>query len=253
MASMTYDTWKTTNPDDEWLGPEPGSEDFTEPLDETEEGIDMTKHSENIAELVTALAKAQAVIPPAPFNKKVDFVAKTGGRIKYSYADLTAVFSVTQKPLGDNGLSVTQTTAVENGKVVLTTTLWHASGQWITSEFPLQMGADPKEFASLLTYNKRYQYCAILRVSADEDDDAQAASAGQGNEGKAAVVPTGEVLSEEQCQTLVAALEAREMPVKRLMKYVSTVFGDELTEVADIPAELYEQCLEKIQKHGAAK
>jgi hypothetical protein len=208
--------------------------------------------SSEIAELVAALAKAQSAIPPAPFNKKVDFVSKTGARRKYSYADLTAIFSVTKKLLGDIGLAVTQTTEMRGEKIILITTLWHASGQWIASEFPLRMGLEPQEFASLLTYNKRYQYCAILGVSAEEDDDGQAASAGQSN-GKAVVVPTGEVLSEEQCQTLVAALEAREMPVKRLMKYVSTVFGDELTEVADIPAELYEQCLKKIQKQGAAE
>jgi hypothetical protein len=214
-----------------------------------EEGTMNPMNSGETAELVTALAKAQAVMPPVPFNKKVDFVSKNGSRRKYSYADLTAIFSVTKKPLGDNGLSVTQTTAIQDERIILTTTLWHTSGQWIASEFPLRAGLEPQEFASLLTYNKRYQYCALLGVSADEDDDGEATRKSNG----AAVVPTGEVLSEEQCQTLVAALEARKMPVKRLMKYVSTVFGDELREVADIPAELYEQCLKKIQKQETAE
>lgn len=203
----------------------------------------MPMESDQIADLSAALAKAQGQMGPAIINKQ-------NPHFKNRYADLAAVMEAVRKPLSDNGLSVTQTTELRDGTLILRTTLRHASGQWVASDYPLPLGAKPQELGSALTYGRRYELSALVGVAADEDDDGEATRKGNG---KAATVPTGEVLSEEQCQTLVAMLDARRMPVDRLMKYVSIVFGDELTEVADIPAELYEQCLKKIQKQGAAE
>src|SRR5690349_8719611 len=87
---------------------------------------------------------------------------------KNRYADLAAVLDAIRKPLVDNGLSVTQTTEIRENGFVLVTTLRHASGQWIASEYPLPLGAKPQELGSALTYARRYSLSAIACIAADD-------------------------------------------------------------------------------------
>lgn len=124
--------------------------------------------SENTADLSASLAKAQSAMKAATFNK-------TNPHFKNKYADLAAVLDAIRKPLGDKGLSVTQTTEIRDGGFVLVTTLRHASGQWVASEYPLPVAAKPQELGSALTYARRYSLSAIACIAADEDDDAEGA------------------------------------------------------------------------------
>lgn len=125
--------------------------------------------SEQTAELATALAKAQAVMGPAIINKM-------NPHFKNKYADLAAVLDAIRKPLADNGLSVTQTTEIRDGGFVLVTRLRHTSGQWVSSDYPLPVGAKPQELGSALTYARRYSLSALACIAADEDDDAESAN-----------------------------------------------------------------------------
>lgn len=124
--------------------------------------------TQNTAELATALAKAQASMKAAAFDK-------TNPHFKNKYASLAAVIDAIRKPLSDNGLSYTQTTEVREGGFVLVTILHHASGQWIAGEYPLPVGVKPQELGSALTYARRYCLSAIACIAADEDDDAEGA------------------------------------------------------------------------------
>jgi hypothetical protein len=128
--------------------------------------------SETINDLSAALAKAQGQMKAAPFNKTVNFSGRS-----YKYADLASVIDAIRKPLSDNGLAITQTTEIREKGFVLVTTLRHATGQWVASEYPLPRGAKPQELGSALTYAKRYSITSMVCISADEDDDAQAAEA----------------------------------------------------------------------------
>lgn len=125
--------------------------------------------SEQTNELSAALAKAQAAMQAAKFDK-------TNPHFKNKYASLTAVIDAIRKPLTDNGLSYTQATEIRDGGFVLVTTLRHASGQWVASEYPLPQAAKPQELGSALTYARRYSLSAIACIAADEDDDAEAAT-----------------------------------------------------------------------------
>jgi hypothetical protein len=124
--------------------------------------------SENTADLSAALAKAQAVMEAAKFDK-------ANPHFKSKYASLAAIIETIRKPLSDNALSYTQTTEIREGGFVLVTTLRHASGQWVASEYPLPTVAKPQELGSALTYARRYSLSAIACISADEDDDAEGA------------------------------------------------------------------------------
>lgn len=127
--------------------------------------------SEQTNDLAAALAKAQASMHAAKFDK-------TNPHFKNKYASLAAVIDAIRTPLAGNGLSYTQTTEIREGGFVLLTVLRHASGQWVSSEYPLPMGAKPQELGSALTYARRYSLSAIACIAADEDDDAEAAQSG---------------------------------------------------------------------------
>lgn len=124
--------------------------------------------SEQTNELNAALAKAQAAMKAAPFDK-------ANPHFKNKYASLASVIDTLRKPLADNGLSYTQTTEIREGGFVLVTTLRHSSGQWVASEYPLPTSAKPQDLGSALTYARRYSLSAIACIAADEDDDAEGA------------------------------------------------------------------------------
>jgi len=124
--------------------------------------------SEQINELSAALAKAQATMKAAPFDR-------TNPHFKNKYATLASVIDTIRKPLADAGLSYTQTTQLRDNGFVLVTTLRHASGQWVESEYPLPVASKPQELGSALTYARRYSLSALVCIAADDDDDAEGA------------------------------------------------------------------------------
>jgi hypothetical protein len=120
--------------------------------------------TENTNELATALAKAQAAMQAAKFDK-------VNPHFKSKYASLAAVIDAIRKPFADNGLCYTQVTEIRENGFVLVTTLRHASGQWVASEYPLPTAAKPQELGSALSYARRYSLSAIACIASDEDDD----------------------------------------------------------------------------------
>jgi len=129
------------------------------------------KQTEDIKELVAALAKAQSVLKPAVFNK-------INPHFRNRYADFTSCMDACRMPLSDNGLAIIQFCETLDGKLNLITMLAHTSGQWIRSEFPIICAKmDSQGIGSAMTYAKRYSLCGMVGVVADEesDDDAEAA------------------------------------------------------------------------------
>lgn len=130
-------------------------------------------------ELAAALAKAQSQVRHAIKDSK-------NPGFRSSYADLTSVWDACREALTKNGLSVVQKTDFDAGEIWLETMLIHASGEHISSRYPLRpVKADPQGYGSAMTYARRYCLAAIVGVVADEDDDGNAAS----NRSTAAVKP----------------------------------------------------------------
>jgi hypothetical protein len=124
--------------------------------------------SENIAELATALSKAQSEIQGAKKDCANPF-------FKSKYADLSSVWDACRDPLTKNGLCVIQTTAGKDGKQFLYTTLAHTSGQWMRSEMEVIVAKqDIQALGSSLTYCRRYSLSMMAGVC-PEDDDANLA------------------------------------------------------------------------------
>ena len=126
--------------------------------------------SEQINELLSALAKAQAEMVPAGKNSDNPF-------FKSKYADFNEIVKASRPALTNNGLSVMQIIRDKGECQVMETVLGHSSGQFVVSEVKIAPAkSDVQSLGSYLTYLKRYSYAAIVGVViGDEDDDGEAA------------------------------------------------------------------------------
>lgn len=130
--------------------------------------------SEEIDKLAIALAKFQGSLEQPSLNSEVKVKTKTGGEYKFKYADLSECKRAAKQPLADNELSVCQ--LIEDDYSIRTILL-HSSGQWISSKVRMPSNtADVQSIGSAITYAKRYAFCAILGIVADDDEDANIAS-----------------------------------------------------------------------------
>lgn len=129
------------------------------------------KSSENITEIIKALAKAQCELKPAETDS-------TNPRFKSSYNSLTSIWEAIRDPLSDNGLVAIQDITTGDRSVEVTTRILHTSGEWM--EFgPLKIFTkdnDAQSFGSAITYGKKYSLCAALGVVRENDDDGNRAS-----------------------------------------------------------------------------
>ncbi len=123
--------------------------------------------SVEVAELVTALSKAQSVYP-----------AICSDRIghKFKYADLDVIVQTIRPSLTQNGLSFTQFTKNDrDGNITLHTRLYHTSGQWMETRSIVVAdkaglgGSLLQAYGSAMTYNRRYQLVALLGITVDKD------------------------------------------------------------------------------------
>lgn len=124
--------------------------------------------SQTIGALAAALAKAQAQIKNAVRGAENPFYQS-------HYADLASVRDTYQKALAENGLALVQSPFTRDGRVGVSTTLLHSSGEWITGEVDVKPAKDDAQaFGSAITYLRRYSAAAFVGV-ATEDDDGESA------------------------------------------------------------------------------
>lgn len=92
------------------------------------------------------------------------------------YATIGACLAVVKPVLERHGLAVQQYSRPGDGRVLITTRIWHSSGQWIEDE-GLAMPApnDPQKVGGSITYGRRYALTTFFAI-ATADDDGQAAS-----------------------------------------------------------------------------
>lgn len=117
--------------------------------------------------LVDALAKAQGEMQNAALNK-------VNPHFKSKYADLAEIRDATIPVLAKHGIACTQTMEMRDGMWLLVTALRKGDGV-IESVYPLPHSDKPQAQGSAITYAKRYTLSAICGISADEDDDGNAA------------------------------------------------------------------------------
>ena len=112
-------------------------------------------------ELIKALIKAKAEFQPIEKDK-------LNPHFKTKYASLDSVLDAVTPALCKYGLVIVQ--PLQSGRV-LNTHLYHESGEVLTSMFELPDISDIQKIGSTLTYARRYSVCALLGITADEDND----------------------------------------------------------------------------------
>lgn len=105
------------------------------------------KHSESIALLAGALAKAQLQIEPASKNA-------TNPHFRSHYADLASIWDACRGPLNTNGLSIVQFPCDGDvGGIGLCTMIVHSSGEWMSETITVEaLKEDPQFLGGVLTY-----------------------------------------------------------------------------------------------------
>jgi hypothetical protein len=139
----------------------------------------MPRSSETVAALAAALAKAQAelVNPAKSLTAKVRTGRPAEGERSFRYAPLSSGLDIVRKTLGQHEIATVQTTAIDHaaGMVNLTTTLAHASGEWIASDWPvcpIAETASPQRMGAALTYARRYALFTLVGIAGEDDIDA---------------------------------------------------------------------------------
>ncbi len=126
--------------------------------------------------LHAALAAAQGEFTPIKRDKTVKVSMKAGGSYTFSYAPLESILHATVPALSKNGLALSQVTVPEATREYVKTTLFYVDGTSIDNLIPIFVRDDgPQAYGSALTYARRYGVTLLLCVSADDDDDGNAA------------------------------------------------------------------------------
>jgi ERF superfamily len=145
----------------------------------------MRRSSESVAALASALAKAQAelVNPEKSLTATIRIGRPGEGERSFRYAPLSSGLDIVRKTLGQHEIATLQTTAIDQsaGMVNLTTTLAHASGEWIASDWPvcpIAETANPQRMGAALTYARRYALFTLVGIAGEDDLDAPDLCAG---------------------------------------------------------------------------
>jgi hypothetical protein len=139
----------------------------------------MHRSSETIGAIAAALAKAQGELsnPEKSLTATIRSPFPREGDRTFRYASLASGLDIVRKSLGQHEIATVQTTAIDqgSGQIRLTTLLAHASGEWISSDWPvcpISETANPHRMGAALTYARRYALFALVGIAGEDDLDA---------------------------------------------------------------------------------
>ena len=185
----------------------------------------------NKSESITALTKALNTFQGKLTSVKKDAVNPF---YKSKYATLDTIWETIRKPLSENGLAVTQTMGIQDGKSILETTLYHTSGEWISGiQLVNPVKDDPQALGSAISYARRYSLSAILGIVSDEDDDGNVATKPvvkpePKTEQKQIEVPQKtevKLASEAQVKKIYATVKEKGITPEQAKNYIKSVFN----------------------------
>lgn len=125
-----------------------------------------------------ALAAFQAECPVVSKTEKV-MDRKNPGHVRYRYAPLDSIVGQVKECLAKHGFSYSLTAKVEDKWVTALLTAKHSAGHSEPTEFKIPVDFESymnkaQQFASALTFAKRYAFCNAFGIlTGDWDDDGQ--------------------------------------------------------------------------------
>jgi hypothetical protein len=200
----------------------------------------MHRCSETIGAIAAALAKAQGELSNpeksliatirSPFPREADRT--------FRYASLASGLDIVRKSLGQHEIATVQTTAIDQatGQIQLTTLLAHASGEWISSDWPVCPVSDtasPHRMGAALTYARRYALFALVGIAGEDDLDAPDLMAEPSPAIEAPVEPRGERPNNRKPPN--GSIHKPRIPKRVLAAEPSAVLRDQLiVEIRDL-------------------
>jgi hypothetical protein len=145
----------------------------------------MHRSSDSIGALAAALAKAQGALtnPEKSLIATIHSPFPREGERTFRYASLASGLDIVRKALGQHEIATVQSTAIDQvtGQIQLTTLLAHASGEWISSDWPVcAIGETAHRMGAALSYARRYALFALVGIAGEDDLDAPDALSGNG-------------------------------------------------------------------------
>src|SRR5260221_10574444 len=135
--------------------------------------------SDTIGGIASELAKAQGELsnPEKSLMATIRSPFPREGDRTFRYASLASGLDIVRKSLGQHEIATVQTTAIdqESGQIRLTTLLAHASGEWISSDWPvcpISETATPHRAGAAPSYARRYALFALVGIAGEDDLDA---------------------------------------------------------------------------------
>ena len=139
----------------------------------------MQRSSSKVGTLAAALAKAQFEIanPEKSLTATIESPFPREGQRTFRYASLSVGLDIVRKCLGQHEIATIQSTAIDrdSGLTRLTTTLVHASGEWVSSDWPVcpvSETAAPHRMGAALTYARRYALFTLVGIAGEDNLDA---------------------------------------------------------------------------------
>jgi hypothetical protein len=160
------------------------------------------RHSDSIVNISAALFAVQKELEPVKKDS-------TNPHFKNRYASLETINEYVIELLNKHGILIMQGggESQPNGTISVETMLVHIkTGEFVTSEviMPLQK-QDPQGAGSAITYGRRYNICALLCISTEDDDDAEGAIARAPRQVQSVASQTGHQLPPLQQRSRPAA------------------------------------------------
>jgi ERF superfamily len=139
----------------------------------------MHRCSESIGAIAAALAKAQGDLtnPEKSLTATIRSPFPQEGDRTFRYASLASGLDIVRKSLGQHEIATIQTTRIDEsaGQIRLTTILMHASGEWISSDWPVCASSEtaaPHRMGAALSYARRYALFTLVGIAGEDDLDA---------------------------------------------------------------------------------
>jgi hypothetical protein len=156
----------------------------------------MQHASQTISKIAAALAKAQSEIanPEKSLTATIESPFPREGQRTFRYASLSTGLDIVRKCLGQHEIATVQSTAIDRdtGLIKLTTTLVHASGEWVSSDWPVCPASEtaaPHRMGAALTYARRYALFTLVGIAGEDDLDAPDPAAQSSKNDPAATKP----------------------------------------------------------------
>jgi len=218
-------------------------------LETTTRGTAGTYRSDNINQIMGALAKAQGLYKPLVANQDAP-----GGK----FANLQAILAAVREALSSNEIGFFQFQELldeGSGASLLKTVLGHSSGQYIASCARVIPGKTERQMGNSFEIHKRFHALMLLGIAPSDNDPIAFDDNGEiiaeqnliselrkPDSPSSPVIDRTDVINKVQYDELMIVLDGYEKIAKDIME----TYG--ITTIADLPASEYHKAQSRIRR-----